>query len=381
MGYAIYQKHMHHNPVNPKWANRDRFVLSPGHGCMLLYSLLHLTGYEEVTLEQLKQFRQWGSKTPGHSEFGHTKGVETTTGPLGQGFANGVGMAIAQKISRGLLQSPRARDRGLQNLCDCQRWRFNGRRCERSGEPGRTFGPRQSYLPLRRQSHLHRRAYDRLVHGRSRKRFEAYGWDVQIVNDGNDLAGINAAIEKAKTVKNKPHIINVHTIIGFGSPNKHDTHDAHGSPLGPDEVKLTKSAYGWDPNKDFFVPDAALAEFRKALENGKKSESAWNEKFSAYKRAFPDLAQQFEDWHAKKLPAGWADALPTFAGEKPMATRVAQQKVLVAIAPKLPMLLGGSADLAPSTNTIVKETGNFQSPENKHDTGTYAGRNFHFGVA
>ena len=380
MGYVMYQNFVRHNPANPTWPNRDRFILSPGHGCMLLYSLLHLTGYEEVSLDQLKQFRQWGSKTPGHSEFGHTKGVETTTGPLGQGFSNGVGMAIAEKYLAAYFNKPG------HDLIDYYIYAIvsdgdlmEGVASEAASLAGHLRLDNMIYLYD--DNHISIEGHTSVAFTEDRAaRFRAYGWDVQIVDDGNDVTAIRAAIEKAKTVKGKPHIINVRTIIGYGSPNKHDSHDVHGSPLGPDEVKLTKKAYGFDPEKDFFVPEAAAAEMGKAKANGKKLNDEWNTKFAAYKKAFPELAQQFEDWHAKKLPAGWIDALPTFAGEKPIATRAAQAKILAAIAPKLPMLLGGSADLAPSTSTLVKDTGHFQSPENEHDKGTYAGRNFHFGV-
>ncbi|MCW8130928.1 MAG: transketolase [Planctomycetota bacterium] len=380
MAYVLWQNHLRHNPANPAWINRDRFILSPGHGCMLLYSLLHLTGYSEVTLDEVKQFRQWGSKTPGHSEFGHTAGVETTTGPLGQGFANGVGMAIAQKYLAAYFNRPG------HDLIDYTIYAIvsDGDLMEGIGSEAASLAAHlklDNIVYLYDDNHISIEGHTTVAFTEDRaKRFEAYGWHVQTVDDGNDIGAIETAIESAKRVKGKPHIINIRTVIGYGSPNKKDTHDAHGAPLGPDEVKLTKKAYGWDPEKDFYVPDAAQAEFRKALSKGKQTEDAWNAKFAAYEKAHPDLAQQFKDWHAKKLPAGWTDALPNFAGEKAMATRQASGKVINAVAAKLPMLLGGSADLAPSTNTIIKDAQHFQSPENSHDNGSYAGRNLHFGV-
>ncbi|MBI3831048.1 MAG: transketolase [Planctomycetes bacterium] len=380
MGYVLWQNHLRHNPVNPHWANRDRFILSPGHGCMLLYSLLHLTGYKDVTLDEIKNFRQWGSKTPGHSEFGHTAGVETTTGPLGQGFANGVGMGIAQKYLAANFNRPGHEIVAYTIYAIVS----DGDLMEGIGSEAASLAAHlrlDNLIYLYDDNHISIEGHTSVSFSEDRaKRFEAYGWHVQSVADGNDLGAIQQALETAKSVKGKPHIINVRTIIGYGSPNKKDSHDAHGAPLGPDEVKLTKKAYGWDPEKDFFVPEQAQAEFRKALKAGAQAEAEWTAKFAAYEKAHPDLAKQFKDWHAKRFPAGWTDALPSFAGEKPMATRQASGKVINAVAAKLPMLLGGSADLAPSTNTIIKDAAHFQSPENKGDTGNYGGRNFHFGV-
>ena len=379
MGYLLWQKHLRHHPANPQWVNRDRFILSPGHGCMLLYSLLHLTGYD-LSLEDLKNFRQLGSKTPGHSEYGHTPGVETTTGPLGQGFANGVGMAIAQKYLAAYFNRPGhalVDYRILAIVSDGDL--MEGVASEAASLAGHLRLDNLIYLYD--DNHISIEGHTSIAFTEDRgKRFEAYGWDVQVVEDGNDLAAIDQAIERAKAVQGKPHIVNIRTVIGYGSPNKKDSHEAHGAALGAEEVKLTKKAYGWDPEREFYVPEAAQAEFRKALERGKKMELEWNQRFAAYEQAHPDLARQFNAWHAKKLPAGWTDALPSFAGEKALATRAAQAKILAAIAPKLPMLLGGSADLAPSTSTLVKDLGHFQSPENKGDAGSYTGRNFHFGV-
>jgi transketolase len=386
MAYTLWQNYLKHNPANPNWINRDRFILSPGHGCMLLYSLLHLTGYD-LPLDELKRFRQFGSKCPGHSEFGHTVGVEMTTGPLGQGFSSGVGMAMAQKYLAAYFNKPG------HDIVDY--WIYaivsDGDLMEGVASEAASLAGHlrlDNLIYLYDDNHISIEGHTSVAFSEDRaKRFEAYGWHVQTIDDGNDTAAIAKAIDIARGVKGKPHIINIRTVIGFGSPNKADTHDVHGAPLGPDEVKLTKKAYGFDPEKDFFVPTEAGAQLKKALENGKKAESDWNERFAAYEKAHPDLARQFKDWQAKKLPDGWADALPTFAGEKPMATRAAQAKVLAAIAPKLPMLIGGSADLAPSTSTYVKGLGDFQSPENPRnashhdmDGGSFAGKNLHFGV-
>jgi transketolase len=385
MAFVMWDKHLRHNPSNPAWINRDRFILSPGHGCMLLYSLLHLTGYD-LTLDDIKSFRQAGSKCPGHSEFGHTAGVETTTGPLGQGFSTGVGMAMAQKYLASYFNRP-GHDivdyhiLGIVSDGDL----MEGVASEAASLAGHLR--LDNIIYLYDDNHISIEGHTSVAFTEDRaKRFEAYGWHVQTVADGTNTAAIQRAIETAKTVKNKPHIINVRTIIGYGSPNKKDTHEVHGSALGADEVKLTKLAYGWDPAKDFYVPETALAQFRTQAARGKELEAAWNKKFAAYESAHPELAKQFKDWQAKKLPEGWSDALPTFAGEKSLSTRVAQAKVLNAIAPKLPMLLGGSADLAPSTSTYLKGLGDYQFPGNERaaehdmDHGNYAGRNLHFGV-
>jgi len=379
MAYVLWHRHLKHNPANPKWANRDRFILSPGHGCMLLYSLLHLTGYD-LALDELKNFRQWGSKCPGHSEYGHTAGVETTTGPLGQGLSTGVGMAIAQKYLAGHFNRPGHeivdyRIYGLVSDGDL----MEGVASEAASLAGHL--KLDNIIYLYDDNHVSIEGHTTLAFTEDRrKRFDAYGWHTQVVEDGNDLAAIHRALLKTQKVKDKPHLILVRTTIGFGSPNKADTAEVHGAPLGPDEVKLTKKAYGWDPEKEFFVPDEALKEFRKALRRGKNAEKDWAARFAAYKQAFPQLAQEFEDWQAKKLPAGWSDGLPNFAGEKDLPTRAASGKVLAVLGPKLPMLIGGSADLHPSTSTYVKATGDFQHPANEKDTGTYAGRNLHFGV-
>ncbi|MEI6231819.1 MAG: transketolase [Planctomycetota bacterium] len=385
MAHAIWSRHLRHNPANSNWANRDRFILSPGHGCMLLYSLLHVTGYD-VALSDLMNFRQLGSKCAGHSEYGHTDGVETTTGPLGQGLANGVGMAMAQKYLAAYFNRP-GHDIvdytifGIVSDGDL----MEGVTAEASSLAGHL--KLDNIIYLYDDNHISIEGHTTVAFTEDRaKRYESYGWHVQTVADGNDFDAINKAIEIAKTIKNKPHIINVRTTIGFGSPNKVDTHDVHGAPLGVEEVKLTKKAYGFDPEKSFYVADEAKIKFHEQTFAGAKLESEWNTQFAAYEAAHPELAKQFKDWIAGKLPEGWTDALPTFVGEKSVSTRSAQLKVLNAIGPKLPMLIGGSADLAPSTSTYMKGLGDFQSPLNERnshhdmDGGTYAGRNLHFGV-
>ena len=386
MAFTLWSRHLRHNPKNPHWMNRDRFILSPGHGCMLLYSLLHLTGYD-VSMSDLQSFRQLGSKCAGHSEYGHTPGVETTTGPLGQGLANGVGMAMAQKYLAAYFNRPGHEiiDYSILGIVS------DGDLMEGvTGEASSLAAHLKldNIIYLYDDNHISIEGHTTVSFTEDRaKRYEAFGWHVQTVADGNDVGAINQAIEVAKSVKGKPHIINIRTIIGFGSPNKKDTHEVHGSPLGADEVKLAKIAYGWDPEKQFYVPAEAQAEFSKQTTRGAELEQQWNAKFAAYAAAFPDLAQQFKAWTSGKLPDGWTGALPNFEGEKSLSTRVAQAKVLASIGPKLPMLIGGSADLAPSTSTYMKGLGDFQSSSNARspgdhdmDGGSYAGRNLHFGV-
>jgi transketolase len=379
MGYVIWQRHLRHNPADPQWVNRDRFVLSPGHGCMLLYSLLHLTGYD-LSLEDLKNFRQFGSRCPGHSEYGHTPGVETTTGPLGQGFSSGVGMAIARKYLAAYFNRPGHEivDYTIYGIVS------DGDLMEGvAGEAASLAGHLKldDIIYLYDDNRVTIEGHTSLAFTEDRRRrFEAYGWHVQTLPDGNDVKAIHRAILKARRVRGRPHLIAVRTIIGYGSPNKADTADVHGAPLGPDEVKLTKTAYGWDPAREFFVPPEVHKEFRMALRRGRRARADWEARFARYREAFPELAQQFEDWRQKKLPAGWDEGLPDFAGEKEVPTRAASGKVLGLIGPRLPMLIGGSADLHPSTSTYVKATGDFQQPENEGDRGSYAGRNLHFGV-
>ncbi len=371
--YVLWTKFLNHNPHNPQWTNRDRFVLSGGHGSMLLYSLLHLTGYD-LPFDELQKFRQLGSKTPGHPEYGHTAGIETTTGPLGQGFANGVGMAIAQKFLATTFNKPNFPivDYWVYAMCG------DGDLMEGvSSEAASLAG----HLKLGNMIYL----YDDnniSIDGSTAlsftedvgARFEAYGWHVQTVHDGNNLEKIETAIRHAQQVTDKPSLIKVKTHIGYGSPNKQDSHDAHGSPLGDDEIKLTKKNYGWDEHKTFFIPEEALKNFRGAIEEGKKKENEWKQLFAEYKKSFPELAASFENATNGKYGDEWKKALPVFTSENgSLATREASGKVLTAISQYLPTMIGGSADLTPSNNTFVKGMENF-SPNN------FGGKYIRYGV-
>ena len=373
MAYVLWTRFLNHNPANPHWHNRDRFVLSAGHGSMLLYSLLHLTGYD-LSLDDLKSFRQFGSKTPGHPEFHLTAGVETTTGPLGQGFANGIGMAIAQKYMAARYNRPNFDVvnylvYGIAGDGDL----MEGVSSEAASLAGHLkLG---NIIYLYDDNHISIDGTTDFAFTEDRvKRFESYGWHVQSVADGNDLEGIDNAIRAAQNEKDRPSLIAVRTHIGFGSPNKHDTGEVHGTPLGDEEVKLTKKAYGWDPEKFFYIPQEALAHFRAALVSGKAKEEKWRTRFAEYKKAHTELATELENVREGKFGDEWKKALPAFGPETgSMATREASGKVLNAIAPHLPTLIGGSADLRPSNNSHLKNYGEFQP-------GSYDGRNFHFGV-
>jgi transketolase len=370
--YVLWTQFLRHNPKNPDWPNRDRFVLSAGHGSMLLYSLLHLTGYD-LPLEELKHFRQWGSKTPGHPEVGLTPGVETTTGPLGQGFANGVGMAIAEAFLAETFNRPG------HTLVDHYTYAIvsdgdlmEGVSHEAASMAGHMKLGKMIYLYD--DNHISIDGSTQLAFTEDRmKRFDAYGWHTQQI-DGHDRAAIAEAIKAAQAVTDRPSIIACRTHIGYGSPNKVDTAGVHGSPLGAEEVRLTKEAYGWDPDKTFYIPDEALAKFRQCVDNGESWQSEWRSRVEAYTAAYPAEAAQFRRSLAGELPEGWEDALPVFpADPKGMATRAASGKTLNALAPVIPNLIGGSADLAPSNNTFLKGYPVFANE-------SYAGRNFHFGV-
>lgn len=370
VAYVLWTKHLKHNPSNSRWQNRDRFILSGGHGSMLLYSLLYLTGYK-LTLDDLKSFRQLDSKTPGHPEYGLTDGVEVTTGPLGQGFTNGVGMAIAQKYLATRYNKP-----GFK-IVDYYIYAtlgdgdlMEGVSSEAASLAGHLKLGNMIYFYD--DNHISIDGSTDLAFTEDRaKRFEAYGWHVQKVKDGNDLQAIDKAIRLARKETKRPSIIMVRTHIGYGSPHKQDTAEAHGAPLGEEEVKLTKKNYGWDPEKLFYVPDQALARFRKMIEIGKKKEAEWNAKFDAYKKQYADLAAELENIRRGNYGEEWKKALPTFT--EAMATRDASGKILNAIAPHLPTMMGGSADLAPSNNTYVKSMGEFQA-------NNYGGRYLRFGV-
>jgi transketolase len=375
MAYTLWTQFLKFNPKNPKWINRDRFILSAGHGCMLLYSLLYLTGYD-LSLDDIKNFRQFGSKTAGHPEYGHAAGIEVTTGPLGQGFANGVGMAIGQKYL-----AARYNKNG-HNIIDYRIFAVvsDGDLMEGiSSEAASLAGHLQlgNMIYLYDDNHISIEGNTKITFTEdTAKRFESYGWQVQVIEDGNDLIAVSKAINNAVNEKSKPSLIKIRTHIAYGSPNKQDSASAHGSPLGEEEVKLTKKNLGWDPDKYFFVPDEVLKNFRKAVDNGKKLENDWNDKFNIYKKKFPELANEIEGLIDDKIitAGNWKEHLPQFsASDGKIATRSASGKVLNSIAPLLPFLIGGSADLAPSNDTHLKDYPDFE-PDN------FNGRNFHFGV-
>lgn len=373
MAHVLWAEAMNYHAQNPDWLNRDRFILSAGHGCMLQYIYLYLTGYD-ITMDDLKNFRQLHSKTPGHPEYGLLKGIEVTTGPLGQGFANGVGFAIGQKFLAARYNKPGFDLFNYHIYAICSDGDLNeGVSAEAASLAGHLkLG---NIIYLYDDNHISIEGDTAIAFTEDvAKRFDAYGWHVQIVKDGNDVNAIAAAIQKAKAETSKPSIINVRTHIAFGSPNKVDTAGAHGSPLGEAEVKLVKQNLGFDPEKHFVVPDEVLEFYRKCGKKGAQSENEWNALFSEYRSAHPALAEEFELLSKNQLPAGWKDKLPVFKPEDgKLATRQASGKVLNAIADSLPTLIGGAADLAPSTETLLKKYPSF-TPDN------YGGRNFHFGI-
>src|SRR5579864_3366764 len=388
MAYVLWTHFLEHNPANPGWADRDRFVLSAGRGSMLLYSLLHLTGYD-VPLEQIERFRQWGSITPGHPERGLTPGVEVTTGPLGQGFANGVGMAIAEAHLAARY------NRAGFDIIDHFTYAIvsdgdlmEGVASEAASLAGHLKLGKLIYLYDDNQVTLSAGTDITFSEDRAR-RFEAYGWHTQSVGDGNDLVAINGALRAARAETMRPSLILVRTHLGYGSPGKQDTFEAHGSPLGADEVRATRRNLRWPDEPPFFIPEPALAHFREAVERGARAETAWNSQLAAYTQAFPDLARELEQVLRGDLPANWDADIPRFpADAKGMATRVASGKVMNAIAPRVPALMGGSADLDPSTFTALTGLGDFEpagaSARDRQgsDGGGWslAGRNLHFGV-
>jgi transketolase len=351
---------MRHNPANPKWHNRDRFVLSAGHGSALLYSMLHLTGYG-ITLDDLKNIRQWGSKTPGHPEYEPDRGVEVTTGPLGQGISNAVGMAIAQKYLANYFNRDGfpiidykiyviASDGDLQE----------GVASEASSLAGHLG--LDNLVVVYDDNHISIDGDTDLAFTEDRaKRYEAYGWNVQVVGgDGNDMAALEKALKNAEAEKQRPTLIKLRTHIAYGSPNMQDTAGAHGSPLGDDEIKLIKEKFGWDPEKSFHVPQDVQAHMRKVLETGRDAEAAWEKLLADYAKKYPELAAQFKDAAAGKLSVDLDDVLPTFEAGSSVATRKASGKVLAALMPKLPLVMGGSADLTPSNNTRWPDAKDFQ---------------------
>jgi transketolase len=373
LAYVLFTRHLRYNPKNPHWMNRDRFVLSAGHASMLLYSVLYLSGYE-LTLEDLKNFRQWGSKTPGHPEYGHTPGVETTTGPLGQGLSNSVGMAIGEAHLGAMF------NREGHSIIDHDTYFIasDGDMMEGISHEASSYAGHMKLgklIGFYDDNHITIEGDTGLTfNDDTARRFEAYHWHVQRVEDANDLAALDAAINAAKAVRDKPSLIIVRSHIGFGAPHKHDTAEAHGSPLGVDEIKLTKEAYHYPSQEPFYVAPEALAEWRKMSDRGAKLEADWQKQYDAYKSANAADCAELERRLRGDLLDGWEDLIPTFTAENGnIASRAASGIVINAIAPKVPELIGGSADLSPSTNTIVKG-----APSNTPED--YAGRNFHFGI-
>lgn len=373
MTYTLWTRFMNQNPKNPQWFNRDRFVLSAGHGSALLYSMLHLSGYN-LSLDDLKQFRQWGSKTPGHPEYGHTEGVEATTGPLGQGIAMAVGMAMAERHVASVYNKDNFElvNHFTYSICG------DGDLMEGvSAEAASLAG----HLKLGRLVVLYdsndisldgdlNKSFSESVKGR----FSAYGWQYLRVEDGNNLEEIAKALEEARNDLDRPTMIEVRTVIGYGSPNRAGTSGVHGSPLGAEELRLTKEAYKWTFEEDFHVPQEVYENFQKLIvENGEKKEKEWNDLFAQYKKEFPELANQLEQALKNELPVGWDKDIPVYNEGKSLASRASSGEVLNAIAKNLPIFIGGSADLAGSNKTMIKGTKDYMPS-------SYEGRNFWFGV-
>jgi transketolase len=373
LAYVLWTRHLRYNPANPEWIDRDRFVLSAGHASMLQYSVLYLTGYD-VSLDDLKQFRQWESKTPGHPEYGYTPGVETTTGPLGQGVGNSVGMAIAEAQLAAIFNRPDheiinhhtyfiASDGDVMEGVSHEASSYAGHL-----KLGKIIGfYDDNHITIEGDTDL-------TFSDDTAKRYESYGWHLQRVEDANDLDALDAAIVAAKAVTDRPSLIVVRSHIGYGSPNKHDTAEAHGSPLGVEEIKLTKEALGYPSQEPFYVAPEALAHWRKMSNRGAELEAQWQSRYDAYRAAFPSEASELERRLRAELLDGWEDLIPSFTAENgSVASRAASGIVLNAIAAKIPELVGGSADLASSTNTIVKGAPSLSASN-------HAGRNFHFGI-
>jgi transketolase len=373
MTYTLWTRYMNHNPKNPHWFNRDRFVLSAGHGSALLYSMLHLSGYN-LSMDDLKQFRQWGSKTPGHPEYGHTEGVEATTGPLGQGIAMAVGMAMAERHLASVYNKDNYElvNHFTYSICG------DGDLMEGvSAEAASLAG----HLKLGRLVVLYD-SNDISLDGDLNKsfsesvknRFESYGWQYLRVEDGNNFEEIAKALEESKSDLERPTMIEVRTTIGYGSPNRAGTSGVHGAPLGADELKLTKEAYKWTFEEDFHVPDEVYENFKNLIvENGAKKEKEWNDLFAQYKNEYPELAEQLQLALSNELPEGWDKDVPVYSEGKGLATRASSGEALNGIAKNLPFFVGGSADLAGSNKTMIKGTKDYMP-------GSYEGRNFWFGV-
>lgn len=373
MAYVLWKNFLHFNPENPDWFNRDRFILSAGHGCALQYALLHLTGYD-LSMDELKQLRQWGSITPGHPEYGKTPGIEATTGPLGQGFSNAVGMAIAEKALEA-----RYNEAGY-NVVDHYIYAIasDGDLMEGiSSEAGSLAGHLGlgKLIVLYDNNHISIEGDTKLAFSEDRKkRFDAFNWHTQRIEDGNNIEAIGEAIQKAREETDRPSLIEIRTHIAYGSPNKHDTAVAHGKPLGEDEVELTKKNLGWPPDKKFYVPDDAKDQFDQIGHYGKVREAEWNKLFEQYEKKYSDKAGQLKRILERKLPEDWAKDLPDFTSDDgPMATRGASGKVMNVLAKNIPELFGGSADLAGSNKTMIEDAGDFEAD-------TPDGSNMHFGV-
>ncbi|ESA38068.1 transketolase [Leptolyngbya sp. Heron Island J] len=374
MAFVLWDQFMRFNPKNPQWFNRDRFVLSAGHGCMLQYALLHLTGYDSVKLEDIKNFRQWGATTPGHPENFETLGVEVTTGPLGQGICNGVGLAMAEAHLAARFNKPDC------TLVDHYTYVILGDGCNMEGVSGEACSLAGhlglgKLIALYDDNHISIDGSTDIAFTEDvSKRFEAYGWHVLHVEDGNtDLSAIAKAIEEAKQVTDKPTMIKVTTTIGYGSPNKADTAGVHGAALGDDEITLTRQNLGWN-YAPFEIPEDVLTRFRQAIDKGASAEAEWTQTLATYRTKYADEAALFERMISGKLPEGWEAALPTYSPEgKAIATRKTSEATLNALAPAVPELVGGSADLAKSNNTLMTISGDFQK-------GAYENRNLRFGV-
>jgi transketolase len=374
LAYVLWTELMRYNPQNPNWCDRDRFVLSAGHASILQYAMLFLTGYD-VSLDDLKNFRQWGSKTPGHPEYHATPGIETTTGPLGQGFLNAVGMAIAEAHLAAVF------NREGHNIVDHHTYAIcsDGDLMEGASHEAASIA---GHLGLGKivfvydDNHISIEGATELAYSDDvALRFEGYRWHVQNLGEAaNDLETLAKALRHAKAERDRPSLIIVRSHIGWGSPHRQDTKEAHGEPLGEEEIKLTKRAYGWPEDQKFLVPAPALEHMRKAVERGKVYEAQWNERFAAYQKAYPDLAEQFEAALRGDLPDGWDKDIPEFKpADGAVATRATSGKVINAIADKVPWLMGGSADLSPSTRTLISKSGYFEK-------GEYANRNIAWGV-
>ena len=372
VGHVLWTESMNYNPRNHEWPNRDRFLLSNGHACMLEYSFLYLTGYD-ITLNDIKKFRQLHSKTAGHPEYGLLAGIEVTTGPLGQGFANGVGFAIAQKYMAARYNKPGFDIFNYKIYAICS----DGDLMEGiTSEAASLAGHLQlgNMIYLYDNNHITIEGNTNLTFDEDlAQRFEAFGWHVQVLADGNDLEALSSAIKNAQNETNRPSLIKVRTHIGYGSPNKADTARAHGSPLGEEEIKLVKKSFGFEPDRNFDIPDEVLNYYRKAGIRGIKKEQDWNELYKRYKEKYTVLVNEYELLSSGRLPEGWKEKLLVFKTGEKIATRKASEKVLNVIADYLPNLIGGSADLAPSTYTDLEKYKSF-SVEDRN------GRNFHFGI-